>query len=735
MHAASTKRCTAAAEPTRAGVASTQRSAAATAETPNRWCPATINEPIVTSCQAGNVPPRFPAVSRGNCCQPLQVEVRSGSPINLVRKSTAEACGFEIVIDSFGYDDYLEVDQPFDLPSGIVGLSYFTLIHDGYELWFDGFVIEDDVYDGMDNHNVHVDIIAGAPFMESNDVAVRPSRHRIMFGDHLVFTYSGFSSTGPREMSETETESAPAKASKTVTESERSAPVGGCVFGEIATECEWSETVMVYERSETITECERSESAIGCECSESAIECERSESAIECEVSNVTDCECSEMVMYGGCDSEIVSEAVAECEHAMGSDHNEMETECAYTHIEVETVCLDIRPEETIVCSEFSGQLTECHQESFRDCATDFDLHSPVTSQCDIVSPVVCDVCSGSGCSSAEQVLDCPGIGHAGADSVGVEYNADRYTSLRPCNTKPFVVPCNPKCIPDRDMVVCLPSSELLSSDALATEHTSCDIPPRGFPEPFQQCTEIEDVLSPDDGVTFHFTRAQTASYDGHPDDLTIGPDEETLILPRATTDRVILRPCTSAISRVNVTHDRLCEFHGDAVLSDQILADASGSNRTDHPPCGHTTASCDPPLQAAHLFVTRVDDHLPVTFADDDTLGLHFLLDDVGPAYFDMSLPCTLSPWTCGPRPPSFIAEGGPVPSPHDGASRPSHLLTTAICPSGVFRTPTLGVTDLATVDVTRPPVPRITGPPAPPDTTGLTVSPHPPMSPFTPG
>ena len=115
LHAASTKRCTAAAEPTRAGVASTQRSAASTAETPKRWCPAT-NEPIVTSCRTGNTPPRFPAVSRGGYSPPLLVELRSGSPISLVRESTTEACGFEIVIDEFGYDDYVEVDQPFDIP-------------------------------------------------------------------------------------------------------------------------------------------------------------------------------------------------------------------------------------------------------------------------------------------------------------------------------------------------------------------------------------------------------------------------------------------------------------------------------------------------------------------------------------------------------------------------------------------------------------------------------------------
>ena len=80
------------------------------------------------------------------------------------------------------------LSHSFVFPSGIVGLSCFTLVHKEYELWFDGFVIADDVDLVMD---MHVEILAGAPFMEQNDVAVGPSKHRITFGDSEVFTYGG----------------------------------------------------------------------------------------------------------------------------------------------------------------------------------------------------------------------------------------------------------------------------------------------------------------------------------------------------------------------------------------------------------------------------------------------------------------------------------------------------------------------------------------------------------------
>ena len=125
----------------------------------------------------------------------------------------------------------------------------------------------------------------------------------------------------------------------------------------------------------------------------------------------------------------------------------------------------------------------------------------------------------------------------------------------------------------------------------------------------------------------------------------------------------------------------------------------------TDH--CDLPFSDCTP---ARHRYRGLLPPNL---YADDDTLGLHLLLGDGGSAYFDMSLPWTPSLWTCGPRPPSFIAEGGPVPGPHHGASRHAHLLMAAIYLMDVLRAPPLGVTDLAAVDVTRPqclgsPVPR---------------------------
>ena len=74
---------------------------------------------------------------------------------------------------------------------------------------FDGFVIEDDV--GLVLDDMHVDILAGAPFMEQNDISVRPSKHRITFGDREVFTYGGYVSqttcvVSPPSMSVTENE-------------------------------------------------------------------------------------------------------------------------------------------------------------------------------------------------------------------------------------------------------------------------------------------------------------------------------------------------------------------------------------------------------------------------------------------------------------------------------------------------------------------------------------------------
>ena len=124
-----------------------QRCRAATAklEASQRRCPASNYEPLprneYTSTNTNNTHvtigrPYFPAVIRGNLDQVLRVEICSGSPINLVKHSTAEALGLDIVVDDFGYEDYVDAPQSFVFPLGVVGLSCFTTRPQGIQIVF-----------------------------------------------------------------------------------------------------------------------------------------------------------------------------------------------------------------------------------------------------------------------------------------------------------------------------------------------------------------------------------------------------------------------------------------------------------------------------------------------------------------------------------------------------------------------------------------------------------------------
>ena len=120
----------------------------------------------------------------------MRVEICSGFPINLVKQSTAEALGLDIVVDDFGYDDYIDAPQSFVFP--LVGWSCFTLFHKvkGYKLWFDGFVIEDDVGLGMD------DMYPGRSSLHGAERRFRQTLQapHYTFGDGKVFTYGEYTS-------------------------------------------------------------------------------------------------------------------------------------------------------------------------------------------------------------------------------------------------------------------------------------------------------------------------------------------------------------------------------------------------------------------------------------------------------------------------------------------------------------------------------------------------------------
>ena len=115
--------------------------------------------------------------------------------MNMIKASIADEFCLDVVVDDYGYSDYCDYygfDSTFNtIQSRIIGLTSCMLIHDGQQLWFDGFVVEDKAMDIV-IPNRPIDVLAGAPFMEQNDVSIRPSKHRIMFGDSCVFQYDTF---------------------------------------------------------------------------------------------------------------------------------------------------------------------------------------------------------------------------------------------------------------------------------------------------------------------------------------------------------------------------------------------------------------------------------------------------------------------------------------------------------------------------------------------------------------
>ena len=64
-------------------------------------------------------------------------------------------------------------------PLRVIGETRFRFTRDSTTFMFEGLVVED----------LDVDVLAGIPFMEVNDVSVRPSKREIIISDNIVYTY------------------------------------------------------------------------------------------------------------------------------------------------------------------------------------------------------------------------------------------------------------------------------------------------------------------------------------------------------------------------------------------------------------------------------------------------------------------------------------------------------------------------------------------------------------------
>ena len=676
MHAASTQRCAlAVAEPT--GDASKQRRAPAAAEAPKRWCPAGAN-PIVTSQnRSGTELPCFPVTIKGfndTSLPSISIGVRSGSVINMVSESVADECGLEVVIDDFGYDDYLDPDQTFPIhQSSVVGLTCFTVVHSGLELWFDGFVVSDDVMDTM-----HADVLAGAPFMEQNDISIRPSRHQIRFGDECVYSYHVSS------MPECVNVGADEKVTARTYEREHET-----LCDNSKTECELDDYVVVLP----------------------VMAPRRNESEYEDPVSELHDMCVDNCVDY---------------DRRMDSDIpiTEWSSTSPNTCVRYDDGCCAIPATEHEHDHSSGSPVAErCSSHS----SSDNHIDIPVTmvtehSSCLVISETVSISCSSvtepsSGTPTATEPCSVILI-NAVADVPQVPFRVSGHIPGIP-NDHPTCRPCK---VESSDIISCSP--------VLSTCTTS---PPAGTPMGLR-------LPQPDEGVLP--LQNQCTLYAALPHRRTgyLSDDQPDVNVHAPTPSCHVSGQAVSNVMQhdLAVDNDRLpaCLHQPPPVWTNWPTADCDPlSAMVEYRPHSNVNHPNDcaalPRLASGHKIVCDVDDPPQATLADDDVPCLRPPSTDVGR---HASPTWKSPPWTDGRLPPASSMERGPSPRPHDGAmSAFAHVMAT----KRVSPAPARGIAPLGSFDVSHPFGVPWTLPPAPPDV-GLTAVPHghnPPESPFTPG
>ena len=105
---------------------------------------------------------------------PLRVTLDTGAEVNLIRSSAAARAGAQITKSSqAAYQaDGLS-------PLCVVGETTLSLSRGQHVLTLQALVVD----------RLDVDVLAGTPFMATNDVHVRPAEGTVSFGDDVVFCY------------------------------------------------------------------------------------------------------------------------------------------------------------------------------------------------------------------------------------------------------------------------------------------------------------------------------------------------------------------------------------------------------------------------------------------------------------------------------------------------------------------------------------------------------------------
>lgn len=105
----------------------------------------------------------------------VRVTIDSGATGSLVRSDIAKALKLPI----YKTNQYAsQADGTSSLC--VIGETHFTLSMDHIKLSFEGLIVT----------NLDVDILGGMPFMEDNDISIRPAKREIKFGQNRTYKYS-----------------------------------------------------------------------------------------------------------------------------------------------------------------------------------------------------------------------------------------------------------------------------------------------------------------------------------------------------------------------------------------------------------------------------------------------------------------------------------------------------------------------------------------------------------------
>ena len=105
---------------------------------------------------------------------PLQLTLDTGAEVSMVKASSVNLIGVPIK-----KSNHTALQADGITPLDIVGECHFTLCRDGIELQLEALVVND----------LDVDILAGIPFMSTNDIAIYPSKHKIVIRDQISIHY------------------------------------------------------------------------------------------------------------------------------------------------------------------------------------------------------------------------------------------------------------------------------------------------------------------------------------------------------------------------------------------------------------------------------------------------------------------------------------------------------------------------------------------------------------------